>query len=102
MLVRMQSYTQGWRMHIAFLKRGLRRTQTQNGKLYTFVHLEMSAEFLVCAKGLRAVPMVTLIRPCPGWSVFTSQMGAQLVVFQKRYRASFMRALLNSRTVNNT
>lgn len=88
-------------MHIAFLKRGLRRAQTQNGKLYTFVHLEMSAEFLVCAKGLGAVPMVTLIRPCPGWSVFTSQMGAQLVVFQKPCRASFMRALLNIRTVNN-
>jgi len=83
-------------MHIAFLKRGLRRTQTQIGKLYTFMHLEMGAEFLVCAKGLGAISMITLIRPCPGWSMFTSQMGAQLVVFQKRSRASFMRALLNS------
>ena len=86
-------------MHIAFLKWGLRRTPTQIGKLYTFVHLEMSAEFLVCAKGLGAVSMITLIQPCPGWGVFTSQMGAQLVVFQKRSRASFIRALLQSLTV---
>jgi len=48
----------------------------QIGKLHTFVHLEMGAEFLVCAKGLRTVSMITLIRFCPGWSVFTSQMGA--------------------------
>lgn len=83
-------------MHIAFLKRMLRRTQTQNRELYTFVHLEMSTEFLVCAKGLGAVSMITLIWPCPRWSVFTSQMGTQQVVFQKGSRASFMRALLNS------
>jgi hypothetical protein len=83
-------------MYIGFLRQVLRRTQTENSKLYTFVHLDMSAEFLVCAKGLGALSMITLIWLCPGWSVFTSQMGTQLVVFQERSRALFMRALLDS------
>jgi hypothetical protein len=65
------------------------------------MHLEMGAEFLVCAEGLAAVPMITLVGLCPGWSVFTSHVGAQLVVLQKRSRASFMRALNIDHIVKN-
>jgi hypothetical protein len=48
----------------------------QNRTSHTFMHLEMGTEFLVCAKGLGTVPVITLVRFCPWWSMFVCHVGS--------------------------
>jgi hypothetical protein len=41
----------------------------------TFMHLEMGAQFLVCAKRFGTIPMITSVWLCPGWGMFASHVG---------------------------
>lgn len=75
MPIRVLFCRQDSRTHIGFLQRGVERYKGRSKRFFTFVHLEMGAEFLVCVEGLGAVPMNTLVWLCPRWCMFTSHVG---------------------------
>ena len=67
------------RTYIAFLfqqRNEMGKNVVENQTPGTFVHLEMGVKFLVCAEGLCAIPMITLVRFCPRWSMFASHVSA--------------------------